>query len=316
MMVTQALSAFYAAARQAPIAIVKRVAATHARKISRHLAEITPNRGQTVTTESKLAKYVRQRKHMPHGWLARTDAEILQAIMEAQRLAGMAGSAVEIGVHHGKSMIALCLGLAPGEKAYAIDVFEQQHLNKDQSGSGNRQMFEKNLIRFGAPGDTVTIDPRSSEEVKPEDIMRAVGPARIFSVDGGHWAEIVKNDLHLAEGAIAPHGVIVLDDFHRAEWPDVSAGYFAWFGERRKPLVAFAIGFNKLYLCEQTQVGFYQKALASCQFLRLFLAKEVVFQGVKIPVYHRLLFPEMGLKAGLLYCLMLFRPDYYARLKS
>src|SRR3954468_15567319 len=98
-----ALSAFSAAAGQAPITIVKRAAATHARQSAGIWLKPTPNRGQTVTTGSKLVRYVRQRKDMPQGWLARTDGEILLAIMEAQCLAGMTGSAVEIGVHHGKS---------------------------------------------------------------------------------------------------------------------------------------------------------------------------------------------------------------------
>ncbi len=186
-----------------------------------------------MPAKGDLIRYVR-RKDLPQGWLARTDAEILQVVMEAQCAAGLTGSAAEIGVHHGRSMIAICLGLADNEKAYAIDIFDQQHLNKDGSGRGNRDIFEKNLVKFGVAPDAIVIDPRPSDEVKPQDILEAVGPARIFSVDGGHWTSIVQSDLRLAEASIAPHGVIALDDFHRLEWPEVSAGYFAWFGERDK----------------------------------------------------------------------------------
>ena len=259
-----------------------------------------------------IISYVR-RKKLPQGWLARTDAEILHAVMEAQREAGMTGSAVEIGVHHGRSMIALCLGLTDTEKAYAIDIFDQQNKNQDRSGRGNRDIFEKNLAKFGVVSGAIVIDPRPSDEVKPQDILGTVGPARIFSVDGGHWMTIVQNDLHLAEDSIASYGVIALDDFHRMEWPEVSAGYFAWFGERRKPLVPFAMGYNKLYLCEQQQLAFYQQVLAASRYLKLYLTKEVMFQGVKMPVYYRMLFPDMDLRTRLFHYLKVFHPDYYTR---
>ena len=265
-----------------------------------------------MPSKGDLIRYV-QRKDLPQGWLARTDAEILQAVMDAQRAAGLAGSAVEIGVHHGRSMIAICLGLVDNEKAYAIDIFDQQHLNKDGSGRGNRDIFEKNLAKFGVAPSTIVIDPRPSDEVKPQDILEAVGPARIFSVDGGHWTSIVQSDLRLAEASIAPHGVIALDDFHRLEWPEVSAGYFAWFGERTKPVVPFAMGYNKLYLCQQQQVAFYQQALAASRYLKLYRAKEVEFQDVRMPVYHRMLFPDMDLRTRLTHYLMIFHPDYYTR---
>lgn len=266
-----------------------------------------------MPADDRLLHYLQRKKGLPQGWLARTDGEILRAVMNAQRQAGMKGSAVEIGIHHGRSMVALCLGLEAGEKAYAIDIFDRQEFNKDQSGSGNRAAFERNLAAFGIPEGTVVIDPRSSEDVVAQDILRQAGPARIFSVDGGHWTGIVKNDLRLAEACIAPYGVIALDDFHRPEWPEVSQGYFAWFAERNKPIVPFAIGLNKLYLCEEKQVAFYQEALAASRFLQLYLSKDVVFQDVKLPVYHRMFFPDMNIRTRLNHYLMLFHPDYYTR---
>jgi hypothetical protein len=81
------------------------------------------------------------------------------------------------------------------------------------------------------------LDKRPSQQVKPDDILTTVGEARLFSIDGGHWAEVVRNDLSIAENSLAEHGVIALDDFHRPEWPEVSAGYFAWHANRGKSIV-------------------------------------------------------------------------------
>jgi hypothetical protein len=190
-----------------------------------------------LESKKALTNYVARDNRHIHGWFARIDAEIFRAILLCQVEKRLSGSAVEIGVHHGRSFIALCLGLANGEKAYCIDIFESQMLNKDVSGRGDRVIFAANLANFSVDDGKVVVDARSSQEVETSDIIDAVGPARFFSIDGGHWLEIVQNDLRLAEASLATHGVIALDDFHRAEWPNVSAGYFAWYPSRKKPLV-------------------------------------------------------------------------------
>ena len=51
---------------------------------------------------------------------------------------------------------------------------------------------------------------------------------QFFSVDGGHWRDIVVNDLGIAGDAVGERGVIALDDFLHKEWPDVSRGFFDW----------------------------------------------------------------------------------------
>src|ERR1700761_238614 len=198
----------------------------------------------------QLGDYLANGRASVEGWLAHIDGEIIRTILVSQAGAlDVHGACAEIGVHHGKAFIALCLGLRPEEKAYCVDIFSDQHLNKDCSGSGDRAVFERNLARFGIPAPRYVVRQASSMDVTAEDIVEAVGPVRLFSVDGGHWLDIVRNDLAVAEDTLAEGGVIALDDFHRPEWPEVSAGYFKWFETRKKNVVPFAIGFNKLYLC-------------------------------------------------------------------
>lgn len=267
-------------------------------------------------SEEALAKYVAQGSQQIHGWFARTDAEIFKAILLGQAEKRLSGSAVEIGVHHGRSFIALCLGLQNGEKAYCIDIFELQMLNKDLSGRGDQVILAANLANFSIYDKTVVIDSRLSQDVKPNDIIGAVGPARFFSIDGGHWLEIVQNDLRLAEEFLAAHGVIALDDFHRLEWPNVSAGYFAWYELRKKPLIPFALGFNKLYLCEEKWSEFYKGLLREEPFLNRYLTKQVEFQGETLSVYQTFVRPEMSMRTRLVAYLKIFNPDLYMRLSK
>jgi hypothetical protein len=266
--------------------------------------------------KSALDEYASGQSRTIKGWLSRVDAEIFRNILTVQNTGGLAGSVAEIGVHHGRGFILLCLGLSKGEKAYCIDIFDDQHLNKENSGRGDRAILESNLKRFGIAPERVKIDPRSSDLVHPSDLISEVGFIRLFSIDGGHWTDIVANDLALAEQVLADHGVIALDDFHRAEWPEVSAGYFKWFARRKRPIVPFAIGFKQLYLCQSDRVDFYQTMLAENDFLSKLKAKTCEFQGIKLPVYHRLVRPEESALADVLKSyLRVLHPDKFVAAK-
>jgi hypothetical protein len=270
----------------------------------------------SVAVSSLQREYIRRGIHKVRGWFYRIDAEIFALITDHQNRNSCDGSLVEIGLHHGKSFIAMCLSLRPGQKAYGIDLFEQQSLNLDHSGEGDRGVVEGNLRSAGVDPSAVILDARASGSVTPEDILDSVGAVRFFSIDGGHQLDVVRNDLLLAERTVAGHGVIALDDFLRPQWPDVSAGFFAWYGVRSKSLVPFAIGFNKLYLCSQSHVDTYQRVLRSSRFLGFFLEKHYNFCGNEIPVFHNFLHPELRLKERSLEYVKLFHPDWYVTLKT
>ena len=234
---------------------------------------------------TNLWQYLREDKKKVHGWLQRVDAEIIGAIFEAQAEQTIQGSCVEIGVHHGKSFIPLCMALEGNEQALCIDVFEDQSKNKDASGKGNRDVFLKNLAWLNIEFDEANIIQASSEEVTPEQILDKVGPVRMFSVDGGHWSSIVQNDLRLAEVTLAAGGVIALDDYCRAEWPDVTYGYTLWQAATESDIVPFAIGSNKLFLCRKGFAERYQKALKT-PFLKNYYAKSYKSEIAKIDCYR------------------------------
>jgi hypothetical protein len=267
------------------------------------------------SNDDKFSQYVRSKMKDVAGWFDRIDAEIYGALLSFQSASGLGGAGAEIGVHHGKSLTAIGLRLMPGEKAYCVDVFENQELNLDGSGKGDRTRLEENLLKFGVDLQSVKIQQKSSMDVKPQDILELVGEVRFFNVDGGHWAEIVQSDLALAEGSLAPHGIIAVDDFHSLEWPDVSAGYFAWYASRRKPLVPFAIGFNKLYLCEEDYAKRYQDAVVTHRFLAQCYPRWAVFQGMKLPVFSSRVLPEFSVKRVVFGTMKTLAPDLYERLR-
>jgi hypothetical protein len=254
--------------------------------------------------------YLREDKKKVHGWLQRVDAEIMGAIFEAQAEQGISGSCVEIGVHHGKSFIPLCMTLQDGEQALCIDVFDDQSKNLDLSGKGNLGVFQKNLAWFNIELPAANIIQASSEDVTPKQILDQVGPVRFFSIDGGHWSAIVQNDLRLAEATIASGGVVALDDYCRAEWPDVTYGYTLWQEATESDIIPFAIGSNKLFLCRKDYAKTYRKALKT-PFLKHYLGKSykseiAVMDCYRVEPYNQ---DEESDQKMNTFMLKLFRPD-------
>lgn len=254
-----------------------------------------------------LEHYVRKGRLGVEGWFARCDAQIFAALLSAQCARGRDGAVAEIGVHHGKSFIPLAIS-NQGKRCYAIDVFGSQHLNVDQSGSGDRARFLANLARHGVDPNGIVVDARLSMAVTSQDILRRVGTVRFFHIDGGHHLEAVVADLQLAASTLDGSGVIVLDDALRPEWPEVAMGMFAYLAQS-PGIVPFALGFNKAYLCRSEHAGDYREVLLADPFLQMYLSKRYRVSREEILVFQHYPLPEWNLRQRLVHHLKLHHPD-------
>lgn len=198
------------------------------------------------------------------GWLDSGAMAMTTLLSKAQAEARVKGGIAEIGVHHGRFFVGLCLLRRPGERAVGIDVFEDQHLNVDGSGQGSRAHLERHLARFVGQDEGVKIAKADSLHVAADQVRGWLDeqPVRLFSVDGCHTAEHTESDLVLAEACLAPGGIVVLDDFDNAEWPSVrEGGENALTGPLEGRLEAIAYGNNKLLLAEPSWAPRYRETL-------------------------------------------------------
>jgi hypothetical protein len=196
------------------------------------------------------------------GWCTRLDAEIAAAVAQYQNASHVAGSVGEIGVHHGRSFVALALAMKDTERAFAIDVFGEQQLNEDHSGCGDAAMFRRNLSRHGIDENRVAVLQSSSLQISWPDIERAVGAhARLFSIDGGHTAEIVANDLEIANAGLCDEGVVIADDYFNSGYPGVSEGTARFMLGHKDALRPFAIGDSRMFLCRPAWAERYRAVL-------------------------------------------------------
>ena len=212
-------------------------------------------------------------------------SEMFLQVLLLQDGLGIQGGTAEIGVHHGKSFIPLCLGLRDNERALCIDIFEDQSHNVDLSGQGSREKLDHNLKRFSVPANRVVVLKASSFDVSARQIVDAVGNVQFFSVDGGHWRDIVVNDLGIAGDAVGEKGVIALDDFLHKEWPDVTRAFFDWHRGPGADFAPLAISPNKLYLVRKESFGVYAERLFAIPSLRSQILKYYNFLDQRVPIF-------------------------------
>lgn len=229
-------------------------------------------------------RYIKRGSDNVDGWFEKLDQHIIRAIGDCQTERGITGAVGEIGVYHGRLFILLYLMLHAHEQAFCVDVFEQFGEAKAWDPRGVEHHFLENLHKHVGSNDKLEIFRSRSEDISPNDITRAVGSVRLFSIDGGHTAETTENDLKIANACLSDKGIIALDDFHNRTFPGVAQGVHGFFASK-PDLVPFVIGHNKLYLCRSGCAEIYQRAVIAKTSAHLMHQTE--FYGHPVDIYDQ-----------------------------
>lgn len=232
------------------------------------MLEPTPShrlRRSVVSTarNEHLTAYARRDYKRVEGWLIPSAVDAVLTLALVQREHGVRGPVCEIGIHHGQLFILLHLLTDGDEVSVAWDLFDRQAENVDQSGCGNKERFVYNLQRHHCDREHIKIRTENSLQLKPETILlECEGHPRLFSVDGGHTAEIAYNDLRLAHQTLCDGGLILVDDVYSEGFPAVAEGTCRYlFGEGASLIPVAAVG-NKLFLTnDRSMAQAYQRTL-------------------------------------------------------
>src|SRR6266487_1073513 len=210
------------------------------------------------------AAYLRQGMREVQGWLNPSTALYLSALEVLQRREQIDGDVCEIGVYHGKSFLTLALGLPEDQRAVAVDVFEDQHLNLDQAGRGDRAILESNLAKHRASAN-VDIIKASSLELDAVGFFKPGRRFRMFSIDGSHTPEVTCNDLQVAEQTVVEQGIVALDDLLNPQWLGVVTGLFSYWAGGGS-LVPYGVVPGKLLLATDLEQATVNRELIRRSF--------------------------------------------------
>jgi len=234
--------------------------------------------------ESNYDKYLNGGFNTVGGWVVKTLPELMRVLnVDWNKEGGVA----EIGVYMGRFFLLLRNLIDTPEESYAIDIFEDQHLNSDSNGGqGSKEVFTNNLKQYdNFAGNKVHIiqgDSTSGKTKAQLDKKIPMGSIRYFSIDGGHTKTHTLNDLKLAEKYVSDTGIVILDDITHPHWLGVMDGLVEYL--RAFPtLIPFAIGHNKLFLCKYPYHSKYLEVIEKSAFgIEL-----VTFMGYQLWVAER-----------------------------
>ncbi len=198
------------------------------------------------------------------GWIEPGIFPVTLALDAIQNKLGFTGGAIEIGIHQGQFFIALANLCDTSSDLVAIDVFEDQRKNIDNSGCGDEAAFRRNIeSNCNKPNAMIrTIKSDSLDlQVGTRDGIEG-GNFRFVSVDGGHSATHTYNDLLLAEKLVSDGGVVFLDDILHHHWMGVMEGFMRYRLFSPGTLVPFLVTANKMMLSKATHHGTYLEFFA------------------------------------------------------
>ena len=163
---------------------------------------------------------------------------------------------LEIGVHHGKYFIAfntLYQKMYPLNNIFstAIDLFDLQEFNLDNSGKGNKEIFKRHVDKNLYSNYNLNIITGDSMKLESAIIGEAKS-VNFASIDGGHHYECVINDLKLISGLMSEGGIISLDDYYHPGWVSVTLAQFDNDDSTLKPLM---LAGGKLFLIKDSSKG-------------------------------------------------------------
>ena len=170
----------------------------------------------------------------------------------------------------GKSLSFLCLMASPSEKVYGVDIYD---------GGDYADTLNVILNVTGNENSAVLIQ-ENSLHITLDDLAKQVkGPLRFLHIDGGHLFNDVLSDLEKFSQLMSPLGVIALDDYYDRAYPGICAAVHSFLiRDNFVNFVPFAIGQNKIYLCNPSVANHYQLQL---------LTKPHFQNDLRLQVMHR-----------------------------
>lgn len=183
------------------------------------------------------------------GWFNRESAAIWDVLLAFQGDRGITGNLGEIGVWEGKSALLAAMHMRENEELLLIDP-------RSMTGAGE-------IIKEMCPNASCTYHQNKSCAFRGTELFhRNASTFRWFHIDGEHTSQAVHLDLEIANYLLREDGIITVDDFFSALYPQVTEAVFSFLATNSARLKLFLAGFNKAYLCRPCALRTYARHIA------------------------------------------------------
>jgi cephalosporin hydroxylase len=151
------------------------------------------------------------------GWFTVDDCAHFALVLNLQSALGVRGDLVEIGVYHGRSALVLAHHAARDERVILCDTFEA-------CGGAYPDQATPERVRSA-------LGPNVDLRVCSSSALRFERPIRFAHIDGDHTYAGALADLRLCAPSLLPGGVLVVDDYHHKDFPEVTPAVDAFLRE-------------------------------------------------------------------------------------
>jgi hypothetical protein len=182
------------------------------------------------------------------GWFRLPAISIWDSLLTLQHDDGVTGNFLEIGVWMGRSALLSTMHSSEDEECVFVDP-----LRVEETEARLRSVRKSGLHFIHGTSRTLSAS------------MLPGGGApnyRWIHIDGEHSGTAVEHDLSLASALLAPGGIIAVDDFFEAAYPQVTVAVIEHLRAHPKSLMMFLCGYSKAYLCQPSDGRWLLKHVA------------------------------------------------------
>ena len=200
-------------------------------------------------SDAEIIDFVQSRLARIDGWLALPAAHLTDSLMARQDAFGVKGGVLELGVFRGKYLALLyAASAAASRQVLGVDLFPG--MDEPAIASAKQRITATVASACGDAGRLRLLAADTLRLSRAEVAGHLQVPLAFVSVDAGHEAIHLYNDIGLAADLIGPGGIIAVDDAFNHATPGAIEGTCRFFQDANEGrVVPFAHCYNKLFLC-------------------------------------------------------------------
>ena len=180
-------------------------------------------------------KYMEHFSEVP-GWFEEPAIALWDSLLTFQKQHQRKGHFMEIGVWKGRSAALMASHCEENESCVFVDMQEMEEARS-------------RITQIVPDAKCVYLQRISHQLIYQPEVLQIAGKARWVHIDGEHTSEAVMSDLDSADVLIERGGMVVVDDFFFAAYPQVTQAVFQFLMTRPNRFSLVLSGFNKAYLC-------------------------------------------------------------------